>query len=65
MQLGEAVVMAPIDYTRLIGSGLVGLMLFQEKPTLWLLAGAVLIVAANLILTFWKPSEPSAAQPTS
>jgi drug/metabolite transporter (DMT)-like permease len=57
MHLGEAVVLAPIDYTRLIALAVVGLMLFREEPTLWLLAGAALIVVANLMLTFWKSRE--------
>lgn len=56
--MGEAVVLAPIDYTRLIALAVVGLMLFREEPTLWLLAGAALIVVANLMLTFWKSREP-------
>ena len=51
MQLGEAVVMAPIDYLRLVLAAGVGLMIFGEPLTLWLAAGAGFIVISNLLLS--------------
>lgn len=51
MQLGDAVVMAPIDYLRLVLTAVFGLFIFQEPVTPWLVAGAALIILANLILT--------------
>lgn len=51
MQLGDAVAMAPIDYLRLVLTAIVGLLIFHEPVTPWLVAGAVLIVVSNLILT--------------
>jgi len=51
MQLGETVVMAPIDYLRLVLTAIVGLLIFNEPVTPWLVAGAVLIFLSNLLLT--------------
>ena len=51
MQLGEAVVMAPIDYLRLVLAAGVGLMIFGEPLTLWLAVGAGFIVISNLLLS--------------
>ncbi len=51
MQLGEAAAMAPLDYLRLMLTAVVGLLIFHEPVTPWLVAGAVLIVLSNLILT--------------
>lgn len=51
MQLGEAVVMAPIDYLRLVLAAGVGLMVFNEALTPWLAAGAAMIILSNLVLS--------------
>jgi drug/metabolite transporter (DMT)-like permease len=47
---GEASVVAPFDYTRLIIAGILGFALFGEVPDLWTLAGAGVIVAATLYI---------------
>jgi drug/metabolite transporter (DMT)-like permease len=47
---GEASVVAPFDYLRLIFAALVGLAVFAELPTVWTLAGAVVIVASTLYI---------------
>ncbi len=39
-------------YTQLVSGTLVAYLLFDEKPTAWMLAGAVLIVAAGLYIAF-------------
>lgn len=51
MTEGDAAAMAPIDYTRLVFSAVIGFFLFQELPTLWTLAGAALVAGSTLIIT--------------
>jgi drug/metabolite transporter (DMT)-like permease len=53
MQIGDAAAMAPIDYTRLVFAAAIGFLLFQEIPTVWTLAGAAVVVASTLIIT-WR-----------
>lgn len=52
MTIGDAAALAPVDYSRLVLSILVGLVLFQEKPTLFVIVGALLVVASTLFITF-------------
>ena len=51
MSLGDAVAMAPIDYTRLVFAILLGLALFQEVPNVLTMAGAAVVIAATLYIT--------------
>ena len=51
MQLGEAAVMAPIDYTRLVFAVLAGLLLFHEVPKTATLIGAGIVVASTLFIS--------------
>jgi drug/metabolite transporter (DMT)-like permease len=51
MQLGDAAAMAPIDYTRLIFTAVIGFLMFAEVPGPWTLAGAAIVVAATLLIT--------------
>jgi drug/metabolite transporter (DMT)-like permease len=53
MQAGDAAAMAPIDYTRLVFSAAAGFLLFSEVPTAWTLAGAAIVVASTLFIT-WR-----------
>lgn len=53
MQLGDAAAMAPIDYTRLVFSAIVGFLMFHETPGLMTLAGAAVVVASTLYIT-WR-----------
>ena len=53
MSLGDAGAMAPIDYTRLVFSAAIGFLIFSEVPTLWTLAGAGIVVASTLFIT-WR-----------
>jgi drug/metabolite transporter (DMT)-like permease len=53
MQIGDAAAMAPIDYTRLVFAALAGFLLFQETPTVWTIAGAAIVVASTLFIT-WR-----------
>ena len=51
MQSGEAAVMAPIDYTRLVFAVLAGLLLFHEVPRTATLIGAGIVVASTLFIS--------------
>jgi drug/metabolite transporter (DMT)-like permease len=48
--LGEATVLVPLDYSRIVYSALLGYLLFGEMPGPWSFAGMALIVAASLYL---------------
>jgi drug/metabolite transporter (DMT)-like permease len=52
VSLGDATAVAPIDYTRLIFSILLGFLLFHETPSLVTLAGAAIVIASTLYITF-------------
>jgi drug/metabolite transporter (DMT)-like permease len=45
---GEAAMVAPMDYLRLIYASAIGILIFNDWPTLQTLAGAGIIVAASL-----------------
>ena len=51
MHVGDAAAMAPLDYLRLIFSAAVGFAFFHEVPTVWVVAGAGVVVASTLIIT--------------
>ncbi|UUX49791.1 DMT family transporter [Nisaea acidiphila] len=40
---GEASAVQPMEYTRLVFAGLIGVMFFQEVPSLWTVAGSIVI----------------------
>lgn len=48
---GDAAVMAPMDYTRLIFAIVLGYVLFAEVPNLLTMLGAGIIIAATLYIT--------------
>jgi len=47
---GEASVVAPFDYSKLIVASILGFVLFGEVPDRWTLIGAAVIVAATLYI---------------
>jgi len=51
MSEGDAMVMAPIDYTRLIFAIIIGYLLFNEVPNTLTLIGAGVIIASTLYIT--------------
>jgi len=51
MSLGDAAAMAPIDYTRLIFTAAIGFLLFSEVPTVWTIAGALVVAGSTLFIT--------------
>ncbi len=51
MQAGDAAAMAPIDYTRLVFSAVVGFFLFSEVPGALTFVGAAIVIASTLYIT--------------
>jgi drug/metabolite transporter (DMT)-like permease len=47
---GDATVLVPLDYSRIIYSAVLGYLVFGELPGLWSLAGMAAIVSASLYL---------------
>ncbi|PIE13855.1 MAG: EamA family transporter [Rhodobacterales bacterium] len=48
MRVADASAVTPFRYTRLVFSLIVGMVVFQERPDLWTLLGAGLIIATGL-----------------
>lgn len=61
MKVGEAAAMAPIDYTRLVFAVIAGFILFREVPGLLTLAGAGIVVASTLFIT-WREQRLARAK---
>jgi drug/metabolite transporter (DMT)-like permease len=59
---GDATVLVPLDYSRIVYAAALGYILFGELPGLWSVAGMALIVAASLYLVLTekrkRPAEP-------
>lgn len=51
MTLGDAVAMAPLDYTRLVFALIIGFLLFQDIPNPLAMAGAGVVIASTLFIT--------------
>jgi drug/metabolite transporter (DMT)-like permease len=63
---GDATVLVPLDYSRIVYSAALGYLLFGELPGVWSFAGMALIVASSLYLVLTEkkralPKEPVAA----
>lgn len=59
---GDISALAPLDYLRLLAGSLLGWLAFAETPTPALIAGAVLIIGANLLLfERTRPRRPTNA----
>ncbi len=48
---GEATLVGPIEYVRIIFSAMFGFIIFAEVPTLWTAAGAIVIVGSTVYIT--------------
>jgi drug/metabolite transporter (DMT)-like permease len=55
---GEATVLVPLDYSRIVYSAIIGYLLFSEVPGPWSFAGMALIVAASLYLVLTEKRRP-------
>ena len=47
---GEATVLAPLDYSRIVYAAAIGYILFGELPGLWSFVGMALIILASVYL---------------
>ena len=56
MEAGEAAVMAPIDYTRLVFAVGAGFLLFHEVPRPATVVGAVIVVVSTLFIS-WREHQ--------
>lgn len=52
MSLGDAAVMAPLDYTRLVFAVIFGYAVFHEVPSAMTMLGALVIIASTIYITF-------------
>jgi drug/metabolite transporter (DMT)-like permease len=64
---GEATVLVPLDYSRIVYAAIVGYLVFNEIPGPWSFAGMAVIVACSLYLVLTEkkrqaPREPAALQ---
>jgi drug/metabolite transporter (DMT)-like permease len=61
--MGEATVLVPLDYSRIVYSAALGYLLFGEMPGPWSFAGMALIVAASLYLVLTEKRRAAAHVP--
>lgn len=62
MTQGDAAVMAPIDYTRLIFAVVLGYALFREVPNHMTMLGAGIIIASTVYIT-WREAQLGKPKP--
>jgi drug/metabolite transporter (DMT)-like permease len=62
--VGEASVVGPMEYTRLLYAGLFGYYIFGEIPSGWTFAGAAIIVASTLYIARVEARQGSRAGPS-
>jgi drug/metabolite transporter (DMT)-like permease len=60
LTMGEATVLVPLDYSRIIYSAALGYLLFSEIPGPWSFAGMALIVASSLYLVLTEKRRVAA-----
>jgi drug/metabolite transporter (DMT)-like permease len=65
LTMGDATVLVPLDYSRIVYSAGIGYLLFSEVPGPWSFAGMALIIASSLYLVLTEkkrvPGPPSAS----
>jgi drug/metabolite transporter (DMT)-like permease len=64
MASGDAVAMAPIDYTRLVFAIILGFVLFIEIPNLLTMVGAAIVIASTLYITIREARLKSTPPPS-
>ena len=60
---GDATVLVPLDYSRIVYAAIVGYLLFSEVPGPWSFAGMAVIVAASLYLVLTEKKRQAPASP--
>ena len=56
--VGEASVIGPMEYTRLIYAALLGLLIFGEVPDVWTILGALIIIASTTFIARDEAKNP-------
>ncbi len=62
---GDATVLVPLDYSRIVYAAVLGFILFGELPGLWSVAGMALIVAASLYLVLTEKRKQPIVPPAA
>jgi len=60
-----ASVVAPMEFIRLPAITAIGFFIYDEKLAIWVILGAVLIIAGNLVNIFGETRKTRTAQPAS
>lgn len=63
-RVGEASVVSPFDYLRLLFAGLAGFLAFAERPDIWTLVGAAIIVVSTVYIARREARLRAAPSPT-
>ena len=59
-RIGEAVIVAPMQYSQILWAVLFGALFFGERPDLWTAVGAAVIIASGLVI-LWRESDRTAS----
>ena len=62
---GDATVLVPLDYSRIVYSAIIGYLLFSEVPGPWSFAGMAVIVGASLYLVLTEKKRQAALRAQS
>jgi len=53
LRLAPSAVVAPFHYTQIVWAVIFGLLLFGDRPTVWVIAGSIIIIASGLYI-LWR-----------
>jgi drug/metabolite transporter (DMT)-like permease len=53
LRLAPSAVVAPFHYSQIIWAVIFGLLLFGDHPTVWVIAGSIIIIASGLYI-LWR-----------
>ena len=56
MRIGDIAAVAPFRYTRIIFALILAVVVFGERPDLWTLVGATIVVGSGLY-AFWRETK--------
>ena len=57
--MGDASLVAPVQYTQMIWGGILGAMLFGDLPDIWMIVGSGIIIVSGLYLLHQEHSNAS------
>ncbi len=63
--MADASLVAPVQYTQMIWGVILGALLFDDLPDLWMLTGAAIIIASGIYLIRSEHATPSDASPNT